>query len=116
MTCAACAARVQKKLGKLDGVTASVSFATERARVSAPASITPGALVSVIESAGYTAELAKPADLLRQRAKQLAEFRHLLSQHVEPCGRVPDLDTDHRAHQHDVLVRGHAKKLSERFG
>jgi Cu+-exporting ATPase len=62
MTCAACAARVQKKLSKLDGVTASVSFATERARVSAPASITPEALVSVIESAGYTAELAKPAE------------------------------------------------------
>jgi Cu+-exporting ATPase len=62
MTCAACAARVQKKLGKLDGVTASVSFATERASISAPAGITSSALISVIESAGYTAELAKPAE------------------------------------------------------
>ena len=60
MTCAACAARVEKKLNKLDGVTATVSFATERASVSAAPDVTPQALTSVIESAGYTAELAKP--------------------------------------------------------
>src|ERR1700678_3386161 len=60
MTCAACAARVEKKLNKLDGVTAMVSFATERASVSAAPDVTPQALTSVIESAGYTAELAKP--------------------------------------------------------
>ena len=39
MTCASCAARVEKKLGKLDGVTATVNFATEKARVSFPAAI-----------------------------------------------------------------------------
>jgi P-type Cu+ transporter len=60
MTCAACAARVQSKLSKLDGVTASVNFATERARVTAPVGMTPQTLTSVIVSAGYTAELAKP--------------------------------------------------------
>jgi Cu+-exporting ATPase len=60
MTCAACAARVESKLSKLDGVIASVNFATERARVSAPGGVTPQILTSVIESAGYTAELAKP--------------------------------------------------------
>jgi len=59
MTCAACAARVQKKLNKLDGVTATVSFATERARVSVSPGITPRSLAGVIESAGYTAELAR---------------------------------------------------------
>jgi Cu+-exporting ATPase len=62
MTCAACAARVQKKLNKLDGVTASVSFATERARITAPPGVTPQALAGQIEAAGYTAELAKPAE------------------------------------------------------
>ena len=39
MTCAACAARVQNKLNKLDGVIATVNLATERARVTAPPSV-----------------------------------------------------------------------------
>ena len=61
MTCAACAARVQNKLNKLDGVTASVNLATERARVTAQPNITARELIETIESAGYTAELAAPA-------------------------------------------------------
>jgi P-type Cu+ transporter len=58
MTCAACAARVQSRLNKVDGVTAAVNFASERAVVLAPASITATKLTAVIEAAGYTAELA----------------------------------------------------------
>jgi P-type Cu+ transporter len=60
MTCAACAARVQTKLNKVDGVTATVNFATERAHVTAPAHATLPDLLSVVEAAGYTAELAAP--------------------------------------------------------
>jgi P-type Cu+ transporter len=60
MTCAACAARVQTKLNKLDGVTATVNLATERARVSAPLQVSPQELVEVVEAAGYSAELARP--------------------------------------------------------
>ena len=41
MTCASCAARVEKKLNKLDGVTATVNFATETARVTFPAAVSP---------------------------------------------------------------------------
>jgi P-type Cu+ transporter len=79
MTCASCAARVEKKLNRLDGVTATVNFATETARVTFPAAVSTGDLISVVEQAGYTAELpaprqaeaAQPApgetDLLRQR-------------------------------------------------
>jgi Cu+-exporting ATPase len=59
MTCASCAARVEKKLNKLDGVAATVNFATETARVTFPASVTTGDLISVVEHAGYTA--APPA-------------------------------------------------------
>ena len=58
MTCAACAARVQTKLNKVDGVAATVNFATERARVTAPARVSALDLVRVVEAAGYTAELA----------------------------------------------------------
>ena len=62
MTCAACAARVQAKLNKVTGVTASVNLSTERAYVSAPPTLSVDALVGVVEGAGYTAELARPAD------------------------------------------------------
>ena len=60
MTCASCAARVEKKLSKLDGVTATVNFATGTARVSFPAAMPATDLVSVVEQAGYTAALPAP--------------------------------------------------------
>ena len=67
MTCASCAARVEKKLNKLDGVTATVNFATETARVGFPAAVSIDDLISVVEQAGYTAAVpatpeAGPAD------------------------------------------------------
>ncbi|MGW3147072.1 heavy metal translocating P-type ATPase [Streptomyces sp. NPDC001177] len=57
MTCAACVNRVEKKLGRLDGVTATVNLATGRARVSHPAQTRPEELVAAVEKAGYTAAL-----------------------------------------------------------
>ena len=60
MTCASCAARVEKKLGKLDGVSATVNFATGTARVSFPAALPATDLISVVEQAGYTAILPAP--------------------------------------------------------
>jgi Cu+-exporting ATPase len=56
MTCAACAARVQRKLGELPGVTASVNLATEKAIVVAPPSVPVQRLVEAVEQAGYAAE------------------------------------------------------------
>jgi Cu+-exporting ATPase len=60
MTCASCAARIEKKLNRLDGVTASVNFATEKAVVSSAGAIEPDDLVAVVEQAGYTAALPAP--------------------------------------------------------
>jgi Cu+-exporting ATPase len=60
MTCASCAARVEKKLNKLDGVTATVNFATEKAAVSFPGAVTPDDLIAVVERTGYTAALPAP--------------------------------------------------------
>src|SRR3954470_10105407 len=60
MTCASCAARIEKKLNKIDGVTATVNFATEKARVEYAEDVTADQLVQTIEEAGYTAELPKP--------------------------------------------------------
>jgi len=60
MTCASCAARVEKKLNRLDGVQASVNFATETARVAYPATIAVDDLVSTVRSIGYTATPPTP--------------------------------------------------------
>src|SRR5208282_1454734 len=62
MTCAACAARVQNKLNKLDGVTANVNFSTERAYVTAPGHVSADQLVAVVQATGYSAELAVPPE------------------------------------------------------
>jgi P-type Cu+ transporter len=60
MTCAACAARVEKKLNRLGGVVASVNFATETARVEHPATVDVAELVRTVESIGYTATPPAP--------------------------------------------------------
>ncbi|MGH3872441.1 MAG: heavy metal translocating P-type ATPase [Pseudonocardiaceae bacterium] len=59
MTCASCANRIERTLNKLDGVTATVNYATEKARVSYPAGVDLAVLVVAVEAAGYTAELPK---------------------------------------------------------
>jgi Cu+-exporting ATPase len=60
MTCASCAARVEKKLNRMDGVTATVNYATEKAKVTYADSVTPADLVSTVEKTGYTAALPAP--------------------------------------------------------
>ncbi|MGW4407238.1 heavy metal translocating P-type ATPase [Nonomuraea sp. NPDC004702] len=74
MTCASCANRIERKLNKLEGVTATVNYATEKAKVTFPDGLDPQALISEVEKAGYTAALpvakeqkeeAEPADELR---------------------------------------------------
>jgi len=59
MTCASCANRIERKLNKLNGVTATVNYATEKARVNAPGGVDPADLVAQIEAAGYTAALPR---------------------------------------------------------
>ncbi|GAA0801648.1 heavy metal translocating P-type ATPase [Spirilliplanes yamanashiensis] len=74
MTCAACANRIEKKLNRLDGVTATVNYATEKARATVPPGVTAEDLIAVVEKTGYTAALpaaeapaAEPGDPLRTR-------------------------------------------------
>ncbi|TGB36921.1 heavy metal translocating P-type ATPase [Mycolicibacterium peregrinum] len=57
MTCASCAGRIERKLNNLDGVTATVNFATEKATVDVAGEVTPEQLIDAIETAGYTAQL-----------------------------------------------------------
>ncbi|MET7304476.1 heavy metal translocating P-type ATPase [Embleya sp. NPDC005575] len=62
MTCASCAMRIEKRLNKLDGVTATVNYATEKAKVIYAGDIAPTDLVAQVEAAGYTAELPAPPE------------------------------------------------------
>lgn len=62
MTCASCANRIERKLGKLPGVTATVNYATEKAQVQVAADGTadPATLIAAVESAGYGATVPTP--------------------------------------------------------
>jgi Cu+-exporting ATPase len=55
MTCASCAMRIEKRLNRLDGVTATVNYATERAKVTVTSDVDIGDLVSAVEAVGYSA-------------------------------------------------------------
>ena len=61
MTCASCAMRIEKKLNRLEGVTATVNYATEQARITYPPGTTTAELIAQVEAAGYTARLPRPA-------------------------------------------------------
>ena len=62
MTCASCANRIERKLNKLDGVVATVNYATEKAKVTFPADVTAETLVETVEQAGYGAALPRAED------------------------------------------------------
>jgi len=70
MTCAACANRIEKKLNRMDGVTATVNYATEKARATVADGLTVADLIAVVEKTGYTAAppaARKPAGSLSTR-------------------------------------------------
>jgi len=82
MTCASCAARIEKKLNKLDGVQASVNYATEKAQVTYPESVDPAVLIATIEATGYTATAPPPpedVDQPREPAPEAGEADSLRS-------------------------------------
>ena len=71
MTCASCAARIEKKLNKLDGVQASVNYATEKAHVVVPAQLGADDLILTVQAAGYDAALPTPEAPPRDRAAEI---------------------------------------------
>ncbi|MEU0477894.1 heavy metal translocating P-type ATPase [Streptosporangium sp. NPDC006013] len=71
MTCASCANRIERKLNKLDGVSATVNYATEKAKVTFSEGIDPQELIAEVEKSGYTAALpVKPDSGTRQDGSQ----------------------------------------------
>jgi len=82
MTCASCAARVEKKLNKLGGVVATVNYATEKAKVTYVDSVTEADLIATVEAAGYTATAPAPtsidADLIEPADAEAGSLRQRL--------------------------------------
>jgi Cu+-exporting ATPase len=75
MTCTTCAARIEKKLNRLDGVVASVNYATEKATVTFPDTLSPRDLISTVEQTGYTATLPAPAASSEEESDELRPLR-----------------------------------------
>ena len=113
MTCASCANRIERKLNKLDGVDASVNYATEKAVVSFDEDVDPAELVSQVEAAGYKARLPRPAGRragqtrvgVRRPAPGRAVARRQVD--VEPArdARAPRHEEDVRVGQIDGRLR-----------
>ncbi|MFD4598111.1 heavy metal translocating P-type ATPase [Streptomyces sp. NPDC058464] len=89
MTCASCAARVEKKLNRMDGVTATVNYATEKAKVTYPQGVQVADLIATVVKTGYTAEEPAPPE-------------------PEPDGDAPEAapDPELAALRHRLLVSG----------
>ncbi|MEU2541305.1 heavy metal translocating P-type ATPase [Streptomyces iakyrus] len=77
MTCASCAARVEKKLNRMDGVTATVNYATEKAKVSYSGGVSVGDLIATVEATGYTAQEPAPPAEQTGEALEADELRPL---------------------------------------
>ena len=79
MTCSSCANRIERKLNKLEGVTASVNYATEKARVEFdPGAVAPQQLVAAVEAAGYQATLPSTEPEASDGLDETAPLRHRL--------------------------------------
>src|ERR1700752_2078674 len=98
MTCASCAARVEKKLGKIEGVSAVVNYATGTARITAPPEVSVLELAGAVERAGYRAEPTERAETCEgigagaaHNASERAETGELAGRESRP-GRGLDAD------------------------
>jgi Cu+-exporting ATPase len=89
MTCAACANRIEKKLNRLDGVTATVNYATEKARAVVPAALSAHDLIAVVEKTGYQAALQRKPAAERDAARDRLLISALLSLPVVVLAMVP---------------------------
>ena len=78
MTCASCAHRIERKLNKLEGVSATVNYATEKAHVVAPGSTSTDLLLETVAKAGYAASVPDPESDTDDAADELAALRRRL--------------------------------------
>ncbi|MEU0211603.1 heavy metal translocating P-type ATPase [Streptomyces canus] len=77
MTCASCAARIEKKLNRMEGVTATVNYATEKAKVTHAAGVSVKDLIATVENTGYTAREPAPPEPSAPGEEEPDELRSL---------------------------------------
>ncbi|HZF92409.1 heavy metal translocating P-type ATPase [Streptomyces sp.] len=77
MTCASCAARIEKKLNRMDGVTATVNYATEKAKVAYAGDVTVPELIATVEATGYTAREPAPPKAAPEAVPEADELKPL---------------------------------------
>ncbi|WP_309094591.1 heavy metal translocating P-type ATPase [Streptomyces sp.] len=77
MTCASCAARIERKLNRMEGVSATVNYATEKAKVSYSGEVSVGDLIATVEATGYTAQQPAPEEPPGEPAAGTDELRPL---------------------------------------
>ena len=105
MTCASCAARIEKRLNRMEGVTASVNYATEKAKVTFADTVTPEELINTVGALGYTAHLPTPrtadaegasvtADDPTRQLRQRLMISTVLSVPVIAMAMIPALQFD----------------------
>ncbi|MGH4024101.1 MAG: heavy metal translocating P-type ATPase [Pseudonocardiaceae bacterium] len=94
MSCASCAVRIEKKLNRLDGVSASVNYATEKARVSYPDGVTPEDLLATVRHTGYRAEQAEP-DAESRRLRHRLVLSAVLAAPVVALAMLESLQFDY---------------------
>lgn len=107
MTCASCVARVEKNLQKIDGVTALVNLATEKAHVAYPPTVTQDELIKAVQRAGYTAKVV-PAP----HSDQATESHHRNSADKPPSAAFGSGEAMPAGHQHASMTAApHAGKF-----
>ncbi|WP_030375056.1 heavy metal translocating P-type ATPase [Streptomyces rimosus] len=99
MTCASCAARVEKKLNRMPGVSATVNFATEKARVEYGDGVSVDDLIATVEKTGYTAQRPAPAEPAKTAPADAPEA-------------VDRVDTENGADAHDQELAGLRQRLT----
>ena len=87
MSCGSCAARIERRLNRLDGVVATVNFATERAYISSTGGRDADELISVIESVGYRAARPAPAAAQQPAPDEAARHAAAAACRVRAAGR-----------------------------
>ncbi|GAA4758050.1 heavy metal translocating P-type ATPase [Citricoccus nitrophenolicus] len=97
MTCASCVGRVERKLGKLEGVSASVNLPLESAAVEVPPSVTDEQIVAAVDRAGYTATIRQAQSDATPTG--VTSPRHSLPEHDEHADHSDHSDhSDHMNH------------------
>ena len=110
MTCSSCVNSVEKALNKVEGVSATINFATETAHILAPADMNPKDLIKIVEKAGYEASLLVDAQSVTLHSKKSARASFFAFIFAVPAVAISMIMSWH--HQIDMWVH----EILDNFG